>query len=144
MTAFVVDASVVVKWVSMEADSDQALFLMRNRRLLAPDLLVAEIANTLATKIRLRELSLSEAQEAAGFIRAVRIEFAATADFMATAIDLAATLRHPAYDCFYLALALAKGVRFVTADSRFLHALERFGDEQQRAACLSLADAVTR
>lgn len=144
MTVFVVDASVVIKWVSTEADSDQALVLMRHHRLLAPDLLTAEIANTLATKIRLEEFSLSEAEEAAEFIGAVEIQLTATAGFMTTAFGLAAALKHPAYDCFYLALALAKGVRFVTADSRFLGALARFGTDQQRAACISLQDASKR
>jgi predicted nucleic acid-binding protein len=35
------------------------------------------------------------------------------------ALAIAAELRHPAYDCFYLALAEAKDARLVTADRRF-------------------------
>lgn len=141
MTVFVVDASVVIKWVSTEADSEQALSLMRHHRLIAPDLLTAEIANTLATKIRLQEFSLAEAEEAAAFISAVKVELVATASFLNTVIGLAAALRHPAYDCFYLALAMSKAVRFVTADTRFLRALARYGTEAQSTTCLSLQDA---
>ena len=36
------------------------------------------------------------------------------------AARLAIELDHPAYDCIYLALALERGVPFVTADQRLL------------------------
>ena len=39
------------------------------------------------------------------------------------ALELASRLRHPAYDCFYLALAEARSAHFVTADRRLLDRL---------------------
>jgi predicted nucleic acid-binding protein len=39
------------------------------------------------------------------------------------ALAIAEELRHPAYDCFYLALAEAKEARLVTADRRFAQRL---------------------
>jgi predicted nucleic acid-binding protein len=44
MAAYVVDASVVIKWVIAEAGTEPALRL-RGHELCAPDLLVAESAN---------------------------------------------------------------------------------------------------
>ena len=46
MTDLVIDASVAIKWVVAEPDSQTALALFRHR-LFAPDLLVAECANAL-------------------------------------------------------------------------------------------------
>ena len=48
------------------------------------------------------------------------------------AFDLALELKHPAYDCFYLALALMRDVRFVTSDAHF----------QRKAAAAGYGDRV--
>ncbi len=140
MTALVVDASVVIKWVVIEKDSEQAQQLRRRCRLVAPELVVAEVADLLWKKIRLGEFSLSEAQEAAGFIRETGIEIRPMLGLLGDAIRLADRIRHPAYDCIYLALALATGIRFVTADERFLGKLRDLGDAHLVQACVSLAD----
>jgi predicted nucleic acid-binding protein len=39
---------------------------------------------------------------------------------MEPATKLSLDLNHPAYDCFYLALAITSHARFVTADESFL------------------------
>ena len=39
----------------------------------------------------------------------------------ADALRIAAALRHPAYDCVYLALARQIGATLVTADERFMN-----------------------
>ena len=41
----------------------------------------------------------------------------------ALALNLARELRHPAYDCFYLALAIERDLDLVTADARFVRAV---------------------
>ena len=41
------------------------------------------------------------------------------------ALAIALDLRHPVYDCFYLALAEARGSRLVTADDRLLRVCAR-------------------
>jgi predicted nucleic acid-binding protein len=46
LSTFVIDASVVIKWVVDEPGTAQA-HLLRRHRLLAPDLLIAECANIL-------------------------------------------------------------------------------------------------
>jgi predicted nucleic acid-binding protein len=52
--AFVIDASVAIKWVVRETGTQEALSL-RQHRLVAPDLLVAECANILWKKVRRKE-----------------------------------------------------------------------------------------
>jgi predicted nucleic acid-binding protein len=39
------------------------------------------------------------------------------------ALEIAAELRHPAYDCFYLALAQERRAQLVTADRRLISRL---------------------
>ena len=50
-------------------------------------------------------------------------ELCPIAALAARALAIAEELRHPAYDCFYLALAEAKDARLVTADRRFAQRL---------------------
>lgn len=40
------------------------------------------------------------------------------------ALAFAKDLKHPAYDCFYLALAEAEGAAFITNDKRLLNAVK--------------------
>jgi predicted nucleic acid-binding protein len=52
MTCYVVDASVAVKWFVPEPHTQAALrFLNGDHQLMAPDLLVPEIGNTLWKKV---------------------------------------------------------------------------------------------
>jgi predicted nucleic acid-binding protein len=39
------------------------------------------------------------------------------------ALEIAAELRHPAYDCFYLALAEERSAKLITADRRLISGL---------------------
>jgi predicted nucleic acid-binding protein len=75
VTAFVIDASVAIKWVIDEPGTQQAL-LLRQHPLSAPDLLVPECANILWKKVRRQELTRDEATLAAGLLERadVRLE----------------------------------------------------------------------
>jgi predicted nucleic acid-binding protein len=115
VSAFVVDASVVIKWFIDESGTTEALSLRRHR-LLAPDLLVAECANVLWKKVRRNELSEDEAVLAARLLARSDIELEPMRALLEPATRLAIALDHPAYDCTYLALAAARGCDFVTAD----------------------------
>jgi predicted nucleic acid-binding protein len=117
MTDLVVDASVVIKWVLPEADSAPAL-TPRSRRLAAPDLLTAECVNILWKHVRRGERSLAEAQAAAGLLGAAGIELRPMRGLADSATQWAVRLDHPAYDCFYLALAELLAVPLVTVDGR--------------------------
>ena len=115
MSSFVIDASVVIKWVVDEPGTAQAL-LLRRHRLLAPDLLIAECACVLSKKVRRKELLEEEALVATGLLARSDIEFEPMIVVFEAAVRMAILLDHPAYDCCYLALAAANDCAFVTAD----------------------------
>ncbi|MEE4450500.1 type II toxin-antitoxin system VapC family toxin [Novosphingobium resinovorum] len=121
MTRLVIDASVAVKWVVTEDGTEEAVSLLSRHRLSAPDLLVAECANILWKKVRRSELTVQEAMVAAKIIQRADVELHPMRALMEPAAKLAIDLDHPAYDCIYLALAMAHGWQFVTADARFLN-----------------------
>jgi predicted nucleic acid-binding protein len=114
---FVIDARVAIKWVVAEAGTEAAV-LLRRKRLLAPDLLVAECANILRKKVRRNELSLAEAIAAARPLQRADVEVEPMRPLLEPATRLSVALDHPACDCVYLALAEALSCAMVTADER--------------------------
>ena len=117
MAAYVVDASVAIKWVIQEAGTEAALRLL-GHELIAPDLLVAECANILWRKQRLGEISAREAGLAARLLERAELDLVPMRRLLDRATALAIALDHPAYDAIYLALAETTGRAFVTADLR--------------------------
>jgi len=129
VTVYVVDASVAIKWVVLEAGTPEALALLKNNNLVAPDLILPECANILWKKVRRNELTLTEARFAARLIEGSDLQLREMLPLFADSIELSARLDHPAYDCTYLALALKENVRFVTADESLVRKLsQRSGD----------------
>ena len=142
MSALVIDASVAVKWVVEEEGTKEALAL-RDRALAAPDLLIAECANILWKKVRRNELSEQESVFAAGLLAHVDIELMAMRPYLEAAVRIAVALDHPAYDCIYIALAEAEGLRFVTADMSLLRKVRRQASERYADRVVGLADTAT-
>jgi len=122
---FVVDASIAIKWVVEEDGTAAALALRERGRLIAPELLVAECANILWKKTQRSELSKAQAVFAAGLLQRVDMELVPTRMLLASATEIAIDLNHPAYDAIYVALAVARECRLVTADARLLRSLIR-------------------
>ena len=142
MSDLVIDASVAVKWVIDEVGTTEALAL-RGRALAAPDLLIAECANILWKKVRRNELSEQEAVFAAGLLARADIELMAMRPYLGAAVRIAVALDHPAYDCIYIALAEAEGLRFVTADMSLLRKIGRQASERYADRVVGLADTAT-
>jgi predicted nucleic acid-binding protein len=115
--AFIVDASVVVKWVLAEADSAAAIALGQYR-LLAPDLLDIECAGVLWKAARRGELRPVEAEERLALIAEAAIERLPNPVLLPGAMRHALRLGHPVYDCLYLEAAIWTGLPLVTADRR--------------------------
>ena len=117
---WVLDASVAAKWLAPEPDSPQAQALLADE-LVAPDLLYAEVANILWKKQLRGEIDGATAQVAGRWLLQVPLQVHDSASLLADALAMALQLQHPAYDCFYLALAQRLDAPLVTADRR-LHA----------------------
>ena len=141
MNTVVIDASIAIKWVVEEEGTPQSLMLLRRAKVIAPELLVAECANILWRKVRQKELSKDEAHLAAQLLQVSAIELVPTRTLLGAATRIAIELDHPAYDCLYLALAIERDCRFVTADERFLRKLGEGRRARYRAKAISLIEA---
>ncbi len=120
MTGYVVDASVAVKWLVNEAFSEEAASLLDNRTtLIAPELLFAEAANALWALCRRGDIAKEDFAEAEDVLKAAPVAVPhSMRQLAASAARLAVDLGHPAYDCFYLALAVHEQYPVITADRR--------------------------
>lgn len=117
----VVDASVALKWFVEEQGSPEAgALLTRGDTLIAPDLIIPEICN--GTWKLVRRGMMSQTQQVAAVARLASIlnELAPTGPLAPRALVISSLLDHPAYDCFYLALAEQRGTRVVSADRRLI------------------------
>lgn len=118
---WVVDASVAVKWFVDEMRSTEArAVLASGQPIIAPDLIIPESCNTVWTKIRRGDISLEQGE---AMVRALPLSFdrlAPTAPLSGRALDLARRFDHPAYDCYYVALAEAESAILVTDDDKLI------------------------
>jgi predicted nucleic acid-binding protein len=140
VTIFVVDASVVIKWVVQEAGTSKALSLLDGNALIAPDLILVECANILWKKARRGELSSPEANFAARLIEGSDLQLREMLSLLTASLELAIELDLPAYDCIYLALALKENLRFVAADERLVRKLRQRSDKKFRDVAISLGE----
>ena len=122
--ALVLDASVVLKWLLNEDGADRARALIGSDSLIAPDFLLLECANVLGVKERRGLLPAEVAPDALRGLRDGPIRLQPSAPLALDALALSLSLGHSAYDCLYLALALAEQATVVTADQRFARAAE--------------------
>ena len=127
MSRLVINASVAVKLLVDEDDAALATFVYRTFDLLAPALLLAECSNILWKKVRKSELSKAEAMTRSVVLTRTSIVLHPMEPLVEAATRLAINLDHPAYDCFYLALAAAEDCPFVTADERLVRKVEAAG-----------------
>ncbi len=122
--SWVVDASVALKWVIPEVLSEQADRIRDHEDdVLAPELLLVEVANALWRKAKAGEISGREAHTALDLVSASGVDLYPNRPLVSRALALARLLAHPVYDCVYLALAEREGATFVTADQRLLRRL---------------------
>lgn len=119
MRTWVIDASVAVKWLVLEDMSDVAKDLYgAGDHLIAPRLIMTEVANALARKTMQGVLSRQEAIHHFNSLPQFLPELIDVDDLIAPALENACVLRHPIYDLIYLEVAKQRDVQLVTADRR--------------------------
>lgn len=121
----VIDASVAIKWVCEEADSDRALALLTGEPLVAPSLWLVEAANALWRRRRLGELTRSQIEARLEALKDAPVRSIETERLLESSLRLADDLEHPIYDCLYLATAIELDTHVITADKRFEKAVSR-------------------
>jgi predicted RNA-binding protein with RPS1 domain/predicted nucleic acid-binding protein len=132
----VVDATIAVKWVVEEDGTAEALALLRGRarrvaplrgraRRVAPEPLVAECADILWKKVRRGELTQEEASLAARLLQSSDMELVPTRALLEPALQWALQLDLSAHDCMYLALAVQRDCRLITADERLVRRMQK-------------------
>ena len=120
----VVDASVAAKWFIQESGREQALKVLDTPVRHAPDLIIAEIANVAWKKAVRGEVTSDQARFICASVARYFVVLHRSEALIDGAIDIALRLRHPVYDCLYLACAERAGGRLITADAKLLTALD--------------------
>lgn len=124
---FVLDCSVAAKWVLPEPDGAPAVRLFERYEageisLIAPDLLLVEVASLLSKRHRRKQISVEQAREAFGFMTNAAPKLFEAGPRLHRALDLSLRYQMSLWDCVYLALALERDCPFLTADRRLLRA----------------------
>lgn len=122
----VIDADVAVKFSVRQPLSDRAIELLwAAKPIVGPDLVVAEVVNALLGLARTGKVDAKRAFDAVEFAPRWFEELVPARDLHRQAYRLAEEVGHSAYDCFYLALAVARDCQLVTMDEHFLRKLEK-------------------
>jgi predicted nucleic acid-binding protein len=130
----VVDASVAAKWLFVEPDTGKARAILESAesgelQLLAPEILPAEIANSLWKRTERGDLDRASALGLFDGLRKVEFKFCKVQELIGPALSIAFRHHHPVYDCLYVVLARRESCDLATADERlyraFAHDLSR-------------------
>jgi predicted nucleic acid-binding protein len=107
--SLVVDASVV---------KNARQILTSQEELHAPDLLISEIGNIAWKKMTRGEIEENHARSIVLSLRGLPITLRPSVELIDRALQIAAAIKHPVYDCLYLACAETLGSRLITADEK--------------------------
>ena len=122
----VVDASVAVKWFVPEIYSAEALRLLdAGVRRHIPVLLHTEVGQTIWKKVYQRkEIVPADGRSILRGLMVTPLDVHAVTPLVEPAFDIALTTGRTVYDSIYVALAVALGCKFVTADQKLYNALQ--------------------
>ncbi len=121
MSNRVVDASVACKWFFAEDHSAQAREIVASGdELLAPDLIFNECANVTIRQAFLNQTDLNKAVQIVTLLQEAFDSVVPSSELLLSAMNMAYALRHPIYDCIYLALAVREDTSVITADLKFV------------------------
>ncbi len=120
---YVLDASVGMKWILPEADSDKAISLQADfesnvHELLAPDTFPPEIAHGLTRAERRGTVQPATSANLFAWFLTTLPEIHASLPLLPRAYELSSQARIGVFDCLYVALAEREQCEVVTADVR--------------------------
>jgi predicted nucleic acid-binding protein len=126
---YIVDSNIVAKWLLPEDQSDRARALIASSyKLRAPDLLLPELASVLWKRVTRGELTTRESEE---LLRTfldrhidVTVRLLPSGLVVKRALQIAIAERRSIYDCIYIALAVHTKCVLITADDRFVRAIQ--------------------
>jgi predicted nucleic acid-binding protein len=126
---YVIDSSVMVKWVLVEPDSDKALRLRDDLRqtvheLLSPDIFTVEAAHALTRAERQLRIPVGQARALFLDILTTPPRVIPFQPLLLRAIDIASAMRIGVYDCISVALAEQEKCEVATADTTMVRALQ--------------------
>lgn len=121
----VVDANVCLKWFIPEVGMAEAFRVLRSgQKLVGPWILKDEVVSGLVRRVRREELSVTEAREGVtDWLRELQLETVHLIEdqrILTEAAEIGFEIKHPLYDCIYLALAMSLNAPLITADKPFL------------------------
>lgn len=118
-SSLVLDASAAVRLICHDAAAEGwAEQLTQASMVLAPELMLTEVANTLWKLSRIGSLVAVDPQVLLAGARDLVDQFEPDRELQVEALALACHLDHPVYDCLYLALARREAAQILTADQR--------------------------
>ena len=124
--ACVLDASAAVRLILADpAAADLAERVGGAALVLAPELMLNELANTLWKLQRADRLNNLDPQELLAEARELVDRLEPDRHLQAEALALACHLNHPVYDCLYLALARREAASLISSDRRLNALAER-------------------
>jgi predicted nucleic acid-binding protein len=114
--------------VPSESDSDLAdqlleAFLNNQAELIAPDLIMVEVANTLWKRAVRKDVSDIEATAVYNDLLAMPLPMVDSSALAGKALALSLKHHHPVYDLVYCALAIHRDCELVTADRALVNKL---------------------
>jgi len=124
----VLDASVAAKWLLPEKGTEAALALQEGPdQLFAPDLIRLEVYSSITRRVRAEKPehrltpqdALDRCRKWFRLLGEATLTLISESDLLTEAVKLSVEIKHPLYDCMYLAAAQALGARLVTADRPF-------------------------
>lgn len=119
---WVLDASAVVRIIEGSALGEElAARLLEADLVLAPELMLTEVANALWRLQRAGQLAADGVQQRLSRAAALVDHIEPDRTLQAEALALACHLDHPVYDCVYLVLARREVALLLSADQKLLH-----------------------
>lgn len=120
----IVDASVAFKWFVADSGSDDAHAVLRSAEaLVAPDLILTEVAAALSKAVTAGALDAADALASLQRLPSLFVELTPASPNVLRALELSLQLKQTLQACHYLALAEAREEVLLTADRALIRSV---------------------